>query len=151
MRSNAQVVRDSIEVVWNRGELDRISELYTDNFVIHPGSHGIFTWPNGPKGVRQIAEDVRKAFPDYHEEPNMVLEDGDLVAVRQTVTGTNTGPGVFRPTGKKFRVFDTMFIRIEDGRLAEQWGLFDRLGQLAQLGLVDLPPHLVAPPATTGS
>lgn len=132
---NAQVVRDSIEFIWNRGELGRVEDFYTADFRCHAAGASIWEWGTGPAGVAGIVSEIRTTFPDYLESPQIVLVEGDLVAVRQTVTGTNTGPGRFAPTGKSFQVIDTMICRIDEGKLAEQWGLFDQYSLCIQLGL----------------
>lgn len=149
---NAQVVRESIETIWNRGELDRLSDFYTDDFHWHQSStSGVFQpgvglfetepadeWVPGFSGVERIVRLVRTAFPDYHEEPEIVIEDGGLVAVRQIVTGTNAGSWKFAATNESFRVVDMMICRVRDGKLAEQWGLFDQYSLITQLHLHEL-------------
>jgi predicted ester cyclase len=140
---NAKVVLESIEAIWNRGEYDRIPEFYTEDFVSHqPGTPGM-TWPAGHEGVREISSAERRAFPDYTEAPMFVMSEGDFVAVFQVVTGTNTGEGSYPATGKAFQAIDTMFIRMRDGKLAEQWGLMDLYAIAVQLGLREPVPGLI--------
>lgn len=134
---NAQVVRDSIEVIWNRCDLSRIDDFYTEEFVCHGAGTFLWDWQPGRPGIERIVTEIRTAFPDYRESPEIVIEQGEMVSVRQVVTGTNTGPGIFPPTSRPFRVVDTMICRIEDGKLAEQWGLFDQYSLFIQLGLIE--------------
>lgn len=145
----AAVVRESIEVIWNRGELDRLAEFYADDFYWHPAATGrihapgsrLFApavavpWVPGYAGVEQVVRQMRTIYPDYHEDPQLVIAEGDLVAVRQTVTGTHSGAGPFPATHRSFEVVDMMFCRVRDGKLAEQWGLFDQYSLITQLGL----------------
>ena len=42
------------------------------------------------------------------------------------------------PTGKRMEV-DEVFLRVEDGKFADFWGLEDSLGRLRQLGLISSP------------
>ena len=43
------------------------------------------------------------------------------------------------PTGKYMEVDEVFFLRVEDGKFVDFWGLEDSLGRLRQLGL--LPPR----------
>jgi predicted ester cyclase len=140
---NAEIVIASIEVIWNRGELERIPEFYTEDFVTYQTETPGMNWAPGHKGLREIVTSVRTRFPDYTEYPKFVLAEGDFVSVFQTVTGTNTGKGSFAPTGKAFKAIDSMVIRMRDGKLAEQWGLLDLYGISAQLGLREPIPNLI--------
>lgn len=135
--SNAQIVLDSIESVWNKGELDRIPEFYTDDFISYQGDHGLFEWPPGRDGLEQVVTTVRTAFPDYLEEPAIVFSEEDLVIVRQVISGTNTGDASFPATGKSMKVVDMMICRLKDGKLHEQWGLTDNYSMLIQLGMLE--------------
>lgn len=138
MPSNSQIVLDSIEVIWNQKDLSRIDEFYTEEFISHQGGYGLFEWPPGREGIRQIVTSVSTAFPDYLEEPEIVFEDEtDLVIVRQSVSGTNSGDHTFPATGKTMRVKDMMICRLKDGKLHEQWGLTDHYSMLISLGLME--------------
>lgn len=137
MTSNAQIVLDSIEVIWNKGELERIPEFYTEEFISHQGAYGLFQWPPGRAGLKQIVTTVKTVFPDYLEEPAIVFSENDLVIVRQTVSGTHTGAGALPVTGKQMIVTDMMICRLLDGKLHEQWGLTDNYSMLIQLGLME--------------
>lgn len=139
MKDNAQVVRDSIEYVWNRGEYDRIPEFYSEDFTIARSGLSIWPWPTAPgrKGVKQQVMAIRELFPDYREEPLTVLSEGDMVAVRQALTGTHAGGTRVPPTGKLLRIRDMMFCRVRDGKLVEQWGMNDQYYVLVELGLVE--------------
>lgn len=137
MPDNAQIVLDSIEVIWNKADYDRIPEFYTEEFVSHQGAYGLWPWLPGRDGLRQIVTTMRTAFPDYHEAPAIVFSENDLVIVRQTISGTHTGDTTFPATGKQMGVVDMMICRLVDGKLHEQWGLSDTYSMLIQLGLME--------------
>ena len=49
--------------------------------------------------------------------------------------GTNTGPlGDIPPSGKPIEMTIMQFMRIEDGRIAEEWESFNMLSLLQQIG-----------------
>lgn len=68
-----------------------------------------------------------------------VRVDGDIVTVRITFAGTNSGgwPGV-GPNGAAVRFIAFDMHRVVDGRVIESWHLEDNLTLLIQLGVV--PP-----------
>ncbi len=137
--TNEQLVRTAFETIWNRGEVSRCREFYTENFQAHypPGGP---SWGKGPDGVRAILTLIRNAFPDYHEKIEELISSGDRVVARMTNSGTHKGPLPIAPaTGKSFEVVDIAICRIEDGKIAEQWGLSDNLSLLLQLGLIQPP------------
>ena len=104
---------------------------YTDDFVGHGGST-TFTHEEGMKE----AKGWRSAFPDLHVTPDLVIAEGDFVAVRWTARGTNTGTGNGIPaTGRKVQVSGTAIFRFVDGKIAEEWTSANTLGLLKQLGL----------------
>jgi steroid delta-isomerase-like uncharacterized protein len=104
---------------------------YTDDFVGHGGST-TFTHEDGMKE----AKGWRSAFPDLAVNVDLMVAEGDLVAVRWTARGTNTGSGNGIPaTGRKVQVSGTAIFRFVDGRIAEEWTSANTLGLLTQLGL----------------
>ena len=105
---------------------------YTDDFVGHGGST-TFTHEDGMKE----AKGWRSAFPDLTVEVDIMVAEGDLVAVRWTARGTNTGTGNGIPaTGRKVQVSGTAIFRFVDGRIAEEWTSANTLGLMKQLGLL---------------
>jgi predicted ester cyclase len=68
---------------------------------------------------------------------DQLIADGDFVVVRWTATGTNSGEGNGLPaTGRRIRSTGMTIYRFVDGRIAEEWSAFDRLGAYRQLGLL---------------
>jgi predicted ester cyclase len=140
MNSNIEIVRESIRVVWNGGQLDRIDDFYTEKFRAHYPPTGP-SWGEGREGLRNFVELVRTGFPDYTENIEDIHAVDDRVFVRMRNTGTNTGPLPISPTptNKPVEVADFLHIRMENDKIAEQWGLFDNFGMLLQLGLLQPP------------
>jgi predicted ester cyclase len=86
-------------------------------------------------GQQERASTLRAAFPDATATLEDILAEGNRVAYRLTIRGTHQGTfqGI-APTGKHVTVSFTAIVRIEGGRLVEEWGgldLFDLRQQLA--------------------
>jgi predicted ester cyclase len=77
------------------------------------------------------------AFPNMRWEPEDVLADGDKVAARVRVTGTNEGELMGMPaSGRSVSVQVIDIIRFgDDGLVHEHWGVFDMMGMMQQLGV----------------
>jgi steroid delta-isomerase-like uncharacterized protein len=131
-KAKALITRQHDEV-WSRGNLSVVDELFAPDFMgHHPGNDD---WV-GPAGVRQVVGDVRRAFPDFTETVLDIIEEGDKVVTRFLASGTHLGP--YRglpPTGRRIAVDEMGIFRVARGKIVEKWGLVDRLGWHAQLGL----------------
>ena len=92
--------RERVEVLFNRGELDRVEEFVTEDFVNHEA------WPGedpGYEGFRLRLGRLHSAIPDIHMEIHEVVAGDDLVAYRATLSGTHEGELLGMPaTGRRF-------------------------------------------------
>ncbi|KZX97194.1 MULTISPECIES: ester cyclase [unclassified Sulfitobacter] len=134
---NVKTVLGSIDVIFNKGLLDRIPEFYSPDFKSHQGGFGLMKWEPGWDGLRKHVSEIRKMWPDYHEDVEIIFGSGELVSVRQTLSGTSQADGPLPKNGKSFKVIDMMICRVVDGRLIEQWGLTDNYSRLIELGHIE--------------
>jgi hypothetical protein len=118
-----------------RGNLSLLDELTTPAFR----NHGQTAGPpeaDGRTNLINAIQRVRAAFPDLIYELEHEVAEGDLVVHHLTARGTHLGPlAGAPPTGRTATWREAHLMRFEDGKLAEQWGVVDRLGILQQLGL----------------
>src|SRR3712207_2452605 len=101
-----------------------------DHAAVPEHQHGI-------DGFKHVIEWLRDLSFDIHYDIDDIIAEADKVAVRMTVSGTDTG--TLRgnpPTGKRFSVDYVHWFRVEDGKVAEVWAVRDDLSRLQQLGLV---------------
>ena len=122
----------------NEGDLTVVEESFADDYVGHvPPQPGKI---RGPKGYRAFVGGFRTAFPDFEMSIQDLIVEGETVVCRFTMGGTHEGEfmGV-EPTGKKVMGDAMTFIRFEGGKRTEERGLFDALGVMQQLGVVDSP------------
>jgi steroid delta-isomerase-like uncharacterized protein len=145
LEHNKSLVRRVYEEGLNQG---RFEVPYAPDFVGHGGSR-TFSHAEGMAEARGW----REAFPDLNMRIDKLLAEQDLVAVRWTATGTNTGSGNGIPaTGKAVEMTGTTLFRMADGRIAEEWTCANSLGMLRQLGMVQTStPAPAAAPASEGS
>jgi predicted ester cyclase len=56
-----------------------------------------------------------------------------------TARGTNLGPFMGPPTGKRMDIIVMDILRFKDGLIVAHWGSPDRFAAMAQLGLLPQP------------
>jgi predicted ester cyclase len=133
---NKALVRRLLEQIRNKGKWD---QTVMDEFFA-PSYRRYLTPTAAPltaEGQCERASRLRAAFPDAYATLEDIVADGDRVAYRLTIRGTHQG--IFQgipPTQKRVTVSFTAIVRIEDGKLAEEWGGLDVIDLLHQLGAV---------------
>ncbi len=74
---------------------------------------------------------------DGHWEIDEIFSAGDHVVTRWTGTGTHVGELMgIPPTDRPISVEAITIHRIADGKIAEEWTVWDALGLLQQIGAV---------------
>ncbi|WP_313691128.1 ester cyclase [Halorarum halobium] len=135
-RENERLARRIPEELATERDLDLVEELYAEDAVEHDpvGDH------RGRDAIRRSFEQFLEGFPDVTATVEDVVTEGDRVAMRVTIRGTHEGlfMGV-EPTNRSFEIQNTVFTRIEDGKIVERWVQPDMFGMLNQLGIVDSP------------
>jgi predicted ester cyclase len=135
--ANMAVLRRAIDEIFNRGHLAAADDLIASDYVNRdatPGQGG------GPSGVKHVATMYRTAFPDLRLTIEEMLAVEDRVIVRVRETGTHLGPLLgAAPTGRRVEWTWIGIYRIDNGRLAERWGVIENLHLLQQIGLVSPP------------
>jgi steroid delta-isomerase-like uncharacterized protein len=117
------------------GNLDAIDELVADDIIEH--EEGFPGQPPGKEGVRFYVTILREAFPDIKARVGNTLADGDLAAGEATLTGTHKGEFIGVPASdKSFEISSVDIIRVEDGKVAEHWGVTDTMSLMQQLGAI---------------
>ena len=129
------LMRRVTEEIWNGRRLDVIDELVSEEFVDH------VDMPVTPEGgrlrYRASVEAMHAAFPDYHEEIEFVVADGDQAVSYVTLTGTHEGELYgLPPTGERVRYHSIGILRFEGGKVVERWGIGDSMTMMGQLGLL---------------
>ena len=137
LETNKSITRRVYEEGLNQG---RFEVPYSADFVGH-GGRSTFTHADGMAEARGW----REAFPDLNITVDKQVAERDLVAVRWTARGTNTGSGNgITATGRAVEITGTTLFRMADGRIAEEWTCADSLGLMRQLGMVAKPAAAAA-------
>jgi steroid delta-isomerase-like uncharacterized protein len=136
--------RKIFEQVISRGDLQLADELIHVDYVDLRGG------PTGLDGFKQGLAALREAFPDWTSTVDDMIAEGEKVAARWTVRGTQRGAFMGIPaTGRQITMKEAGILRFADGKLVELARVADELSLLQQLGV--LPPLGGPPPASSAS
>lgn len=137
MPAAKEIVR-LVEEAWGSNDTGALDSWIATDLVSHDAPPGL---PPGLDGAKAGHGWFMASFPDRQQVIEQIVGEGDLVAVRTTVTGTHTGqPFLGVPaSGKQVRVESISIYRVEGDKVAEHWGISDGLGLMMQLGAVPAP------------
>jgi steroid delta-isomerase-like uncharacterized protein len=126
------VVRRNTEEVQGGGNFEVFEQLFADDFLDHTPQPG--RTPD-KDGARQLYKILQTAFPDFHADIHWQLADGDRVTTYKTYHGTHRGEflGV-APTGRKIQFETVDVMRVDNGKIAEHWGVANLFSLMQQLG-----------------
>jgi len=135
IQENKAILSRFIEA-YNDRNLGIFEELVAPDFVDRTHQQ------KGRDKFKQLFTLAFDGFPDWHEEIEDMISEGEKVWVRVKATGTHSGDwnlfGVPLPaTGKKITMNMVFFFRIVDGKLVETGELDDQLDFFNKLGLIE--------------
>ena len=118
----------------NAHEYDELDDILTPGFTRHSQATPTVQVRSREDMKAFLREDA-SAFPDGRVTIESTTVEGERVAFQGTYSGTQEGPmGSFPATNKTMQLDVSGVFRIEDGRIAELWIVWDNLAALAQLG-----------------
>ena len=135
IEENKEIIRRYQEI-YNRNDLDALGEVVSENLLTPRIMPGIPTGIEGAKAAHRI---MLAGFPDYQTTIDDLFAEGDKVAARITMSGTNTGSFMgSSPTGRRVSFTGIYIARIENGKIVEHWGEEDGISLLQQLGVLKI-------------
>ena len=131
LQENKAVICRYVEECIAKNNLSLMDELLAATYVWHEPSVGDLNL----QGYKQFQPSVLAGFPDGHWTIEDMIAEGDKVAWRFTFYGTHLGEFMGIPaTRKEVRLSGMVISRIADGKIAEEWEIYDAMGMLRQLG-----------------
>ncbi len=114
------------------GGLSGIEQVVSTTFVDHHFPPGL---PAGPAGVRQFFQNILSGiFSDLKIEHDFMLAEGNKVDCHFAAVARHTGEFAgIKPKGNLIRCPAISTFRIEDGKLAEAWEIYDSGNLLQQM------------------
>lgn len=135
LEENKALVQRFIDA-YNARNLDVFDELVAPDYMDHTHQQ------QGLENFRELFTLAFEGFPDWYEEIEDMIAEGDRVWVCVNATGTHSGEwnlfGVsLPPTGNKLTMRMVFIWRIVNGKLAEGWEVDNDSDFLRQLGIIE--------------
>jgi predicted ester cyclase len=121
--TNRELTRTALEQVCSRGDMSLAPRCYAEDFADHVGRLEY----RGLEGVEHSTAFYRALFDDLAFDVVDQVAEGDRVASRFVLSGTNRG--------RRVSLWGITISRLENGRIAEDWSAFDSIELIRQLGL----------------
>ncbi|MGB6229432.1 MAG: ester cyclase [Litorimonas sp.] len=122
--------------LWNLKRFDWLDRYYAENAVVHSGGGRV---AQGLRNIGSLLIHIQTAMPDSIMRVENVCHseetDGVILAVRWVLEGTTAPGGALGdcPPGKPVFMMGASHMRFgSDGRIAEEWTVFDEVGVLLQ-------------------
>jgi steroid delta-isomerase-like uncharacterized protein len=136
--TNKNIARGWWEALSRGSALVIVDETYASGYILHDPS--LAEPVEGIQGVRNFVTTVLTAFPDALYSVEHLVAEGDIVSQHISVRGTHQGEFNGIPaTGKQVGVQIMVVSRFANGKITEEWQLFDALGMLTQMGVIPQP------------
>ena len=130
---NLELVRNA-HLAWEKRDYRLIRNSYARDLASYSPANSKQT--NDLERLIMRAETFYVAFPDYNITIEEIIAKGDKVALRAIVRGIHEEEykGI-QATGNKIEISQTVFFRIDNGKIVEQRQEIDMLGFMQQLGM----------------
>jgi steroid delta-isomerase-like uncharacterized protein len=140
--SNKATLRRFVDAA-NTGDAELLSKTIDE--LVGPDAVLLTPLPidaTGAELAKEVFTRLHRAYADLHITIEDLIEEGDKVVMRNTVTGIHQGEYMgIPPTGKSVTYNEIFIARFAGGRIAEMWGVVDVLSQMRQLGAIPEAPH----------
>jgi len=125
----------------NKQNFNIFNEMLSEDFVSYGGAG--FQDLHGPEAFKQLYVQFMEGLPDLNFRVDRVIAEGNLCAVRGTLSGTHEGNfmGFAPPTGNFVVWTGTAIMRFNDaGMIDARWQEGDGLSVMQQMGVVPASP-----------
>jgi steroid delta-isomerase-like uncharacterized protein len=133
VQENKQLVRTFYETAYIEHDMDAAGEMLSNDYRLHDPMRPDFG--QGVDAFKQAQWGYIGAMQDHTITIDDQFGESDRVVTRWTATGTQKDdlPGIPNH-GKCFKVSGITISRVSDGKITEEWNIWDAAGLAGQLG-----------------
>ena len=93
--------------------------------------------PPGPEGAKQILAELWTTFPDLSIKIEDILQDGDKVVVRSTISGTQKGQFLgYAAKNRKMTIQAVDIHEVKEDKIIQTWHTEDWMTGFHQMGIL---------------
>jgi steroid delta-isomerase-like uncharacterized protein len=112
-----------------------LDELLASDWIDIPPAPG---QAPGPEGAKQILVQLETTFSGLKIKIQDILQDGNKLVVRSTISGTQRAPFLGHPSKNRSMAIQAVDIHeVKNGKIIRTWHTEDWMSGLHQLGLLD--------------
>ncbi len=134
-QKNKRLVRRYYEEVGNTGDVDRIADFISPDYVeVHDNTR----YPIGIEGAKAHITGGHETYSDLRLTVDRQIAEGDWVATQVTVRGIHSGGAWMgiKPTGKPIEFSCVNLDKVINGRIVEHGGAANMLDPLLKVGAI---------------
>lgn len=136
MSSRQDTILTAWNQAWGNGDLSSFEELIAPGYVRRSKSGS-----EDYAALKRTIEAMHAAFPDMSTQIVHIVEDTNTAAIHWESRGTHQGSFMDVPaTGRSITVTGASFLKFDNGRVAEEWVVWDPREMLSSLGIWHLGP-----------
>lgn len=133
---NKLIVRRYIEKIINTGDVSRIGDFISEDYVEEYNGE---RFSIGIDGAISHVLGVRKTYPDLHLAINHQICEGDWVVTSYMMTGTHKGSWMeIKPTNQKVVIYGVNLDKISNHKIVEHGGAANLLEPLLAINAIEL-------------
>jgi predicted ester cyclase len=138
IEENKDIVRRYYQEVMAEGRYDRLSAYVSEDFVEENPDLVAAGQQQGLDGLRRWMEGTEAFWGDVQWTIEDMVGEGETVALRATVEGTQIGKvmGVDPVPGRRVKGQACNVLRLRDGKIRSSWFLLDQFALLQQAGVL---------------
>lgn len=135
---NQEIIRGFIENVLNQSKFDELDNYISPKYQ----SHSLHLNPQSviidspPKSFKEALIQSQKALSQFNRKVEDIFQQDDKVVVRWTTTAIHIGDFMgIHATNKQISFQGISIYKVNNGKITDEWYVWDRLGLYQQLGL----------------
>lgn len=132
MNANSLLVRRYIEEIVNTGNLEKIAEFISEEYVeVYNDKRN----PTGIEGAMDHIRSVRRNYKDLFLTITLQVAEGDYVATQYVMTGIHHGNWLgMKSTGKHLTITGVNIDKVVNGKIVEHGGAANMMESLLEIG-----------------
>ncbi|MCA6370185.1 MAG: ester cyclase [Cytophagales bacterium] len=134
---NKEIVARFYNEALNKGNLDLLNDLMTEDFIDHNAPPSQL---QGIKGIKNFLKMVTTAYPDLNIVLEETIAEGNKVVARLTITGTQSGVfmGTIPPSNKRVKWTGIDIIEIQGDKIIGRWSERNLYSMMIQIGAIQV-------------